>query len=244
MREAFAGSWALPGDDGVAKLRTMMKQLSIAAVLVLAVGCKVEGSSSPPAKDDTKSAKVETKPATPRPQLPAVSPDQPANQAAQPQAASEETLDTGPKSYPVVQMEVPTVNDTDIIRPDEDQYRGRNVWRKRRHLDTDHDGKVSEAELAADSQKRMESAKNRLDLDGDGVLTADEVQSASGRLRFDNAASLDTNRDGDISADELTAGLRARRGDTRPVTPSAPAAPKAPPPPAPAEPAEEPATGW
>lgn len=206
----FAGSHTLPCGDGVAKLKHMMKHLSLAVALVLAVGCKTDEPAKPKAKVETqpsRAAKVDIKPVTPRPELPTL-PSVPGGDeaATQPAQAEEEN---GPTHYPVVQTEVPTIDNPPLR--DEDEIRGRNVWRKRRRLDLNHDGKVTPDELAATSRKRMEAAHARLDLDGDGKLTADELASTNERLRFDNGEVLDVNRDGNISPDELTAGIRGRR---------------------------------
>lgn len=188
----------------------MMKHLSIAVALTLAVGCKVDEpakAKSTGEESSARAAKVDVKPATPRPQMPSLPAANIPEQPTEPVPGSEEDL--GPTTYPVVQTEVPTTDNPPLR--DEDEFRGRNVWRKRRRFDANHDGKVTPDELAAASRGRMEAAHSRMDLDGDGKLTADELASTNTRMRFDDGEKLDTNRDGNISADELGAGLRARR---------------------------------
>jgi hypothetical protein len=191
----------------------MMKHLSIAVALALAVGCKTDDAAKPKTSaaetpSSARSAKIEVKPVTPRPELPAANlpsvPDP--TPAAEPAPPEEEN---GPTHYPVVHTEVPTIDNPPLR--DEDQIRGRDVWRKRRRFDTNRDGKITPDELAAVSKGRMEAAHARMDLDGDGKLTADELASTNTRMRFDNGETLDVNRDGNISPDELGAGLRARR---------------------------------
>ena len=87
-------------------------------------------------------------------------------------------------------------------------------------IDTDGDGKISDAERAAAMKQRAEQMRSRLDTNNDGKLTPEELAAAPGRrMHFDDPAALDTNKDGDISADELAAGMLARRDAmrTRPV---------------------------
>jgi hypothetical protein len=204
----FTGSGTLPCDDGVAKLGNMMKHLSIAVALALAVGCKVDEPSKATTSADEKSSNPRSavRPATPRPQLPAVAADTDQAAAAEPGTVPVDDL---PTHFPVVQTELPTVDNPPLR--DEDEIRGRNVWRKRRRFDFNRDGKVSPDEVAQVSQRRMEAAHARMDLDGDGKLTADELASTNTRMRFDDGEKLDVNRDGNISPEELGAGLRARR---------------------------------
>jgi hypothetical protein len=187
----------------------MMKHLSIAVALALAVGCKVDDKPKSASSEESsaRSAKVDVKSATPRPEMPSLPAANIPDQPAEPVPGTEEDL--GPTTYPVVPTELPTTDNPPLR--DEDEFRGRNVWRKRRRFDMNHDGKVTPDELAAASQGRMEAARARMDLDGDGKLTADELASTNTRMRFDDGEKLDTNRDGNISAEELGAGMRARR---------------------------------
>jgi hypothetical protein len=207
----FTGSCTLPCDDQVAKLSNMLKHLSIAVALTLAVGCKTDepakAKSTPAAEKSSSARSANVKPVTPRPQLPANMPEIPAGQTAATEPAVDDLAHQ--THFPVVQTEVPTTDNPPLR--DEDEIRGRNVWRKRRRFDANHDGKVTPEELAAVSQRRVEAAHARMDLDGDGKLTADELASTNTRMRFDDGEKLDVNRDGNISPDELSAGLRARR---------------------------------
>jgi hypothetical protein len=178
----------------------MTKQLSIAAVLVLAVACKTEApapANQPPAGEDTnakaRSAKIDVKPVQPAlppaPAAPAVGDDKPA-------------LADPPRGNPA----------------------GREQWRKRRdaRIDANGDGVISDEERAAALQQRVTAMRTRLDADGDGKLTPAELANARGRMmRFDDPAALDTNHDGDISADELAAALKARRDQRRSDRPGA-----------------------
>jgi hypothetical protein len=109
----------------------------------------------------------------------------------------------------------------------------REAWRERREakIDSDGDGKISEAERAAAMQERVANMHARFDLDGDGKLTPAELAAGRGRLRFEDPATLDTNHDGDISTDELAAAMkmqRDRRAARRVGDAAAPADPAAP----------------
>jgi EF hand domain-containing protein len=100
-----------------------------------------------------------------------------------------------------------------------DTPEGPGRWDRRNNrlarMDTDGDGKISDAERAAAMKQRAEMMRTRLDTNGDGKLTPDELAAAQGRMHFDDPASLDTNKDGDISADELAAAMQARRDAMR-----------------------------
>ena len=74
--------------------------------------------------------------------------------------------------------------------------------------DTNGDGLVDEAELAADQAKRFK----RLDANGDGFVTPDELE-AHDQITF---MAIDTNKDGKISfAEAMTAKMDAfMRADT------------------------------
>ncbi|MCW3846957.1 EF-hand domain-containing protein [Sphingomonas sp. LB-2] len=65
-------------------------------------------------------------------------------------------------------------------------------------LDTDKDGKLSQAEQSAGPGGRMLA---RADADGDGFVTRDEMAAAAG-MRFDR---IDANHDGKIDATEKEA---------------------------------------
>jgi hypothetical protein len=169
----------------------MMKQLSIAAALVLAVACKTEAPSPAtpaPGEPDTttkaRSAKIDIKPV------------QPALPAAPPAAGDDK----------------PTAGD-----PPRRDPAPRGEWRKRRdaRLDGNGDGVVSDEERTAAMRERVTAMHARLDVDGDGKLTPAELANAPGRMHFDDPAAVDTNHDGDISADELAAALKARRDQRR-----------------------------
>lgn len=72
-------------------------------------------------------------------------------------------------------------------------------------------GPMSDEERAAMMKQRAETMRKRLDTDGDGKLTPAELAAAGrGRMRFDDPAAIDTNHDGDISSDELAAAMKAR----------------------------------
>ncbi|MBA3539218.1 MAG: hypothetical protein H0T79_06290 [Deltaproteobacteria bacterium] len=84
-------------------------------------------------------------------------------------------------------------------------------------VDTDGDGKISEAERVKARHERADKMRTRMDANGDGKVSAEELGSnASGRFarRLGDGATIDTNKDGDISTDELDAALAAR-GDRR-----------------------------
>lgn len=70
-------------------------------------------------------------------------------------------------------------------------------------LDTDGDGEISKAEIAALNARRFQ----RLDLNGDGKITPDEMNAVTDRM-FD---AIDTNHDGKISRAEL----RGKLGELR-----------------------------
>ncbi|WP_374292238.1 EF-hand domain-containing protein [Paenirhodobacter enshiensis] len=70
-------------------------------------------------------------------------------------------------------------------------------------IETDGDGEISRAEIAALNARRFQ----RLDLNGDGAVTLDEMNAATDRI-FD---AIDTNRDGKISRAEL----RGKLGELR-----------------------------
>jgi hypothetical protein len=167
----------------------MMKQLTLAAVLVLAVACKTEASSpaSAPAggaepASKARSAKIDIKPVQPAP---------PANPDDEPRL---------------------TTDDPTLRNP-----AARGEWRKRREakLDTNGDGVISEDERTAAMRERITDMRTRLDSNSDGKLSPAELTSAPGRMRFDNPAAVDANNDGDISADELAAAMKARREQRR-----------------------------
>jgi Ca2+-binding EF-hand superfamily protein len=75
-------------------------------------------------------------------------------------------------------------------------------------LDTNKDGKLSEAERSAGPGGRM---LGRADSDGDGSVSLDEMK-ASATARFDR---LDTSKDGKIDAAEREAAM-ARMRERRP----------------------------
>jgi hypothetical protein len=74
---------------------------------------------------------------------------------------------------------------------------------------------------------RMANMRTRLDTDGDGKVSPAELAAARGRMHFDNAEALDTNHDGDISAEELAAGFKARRDQGRTARGAVPGGPSA-----------------
>ncbi len=81
-------------------------------------------------------------------------------------------------------------------------------------MDTDGDGKISDAERAAGRKARAESMRQKLDTDGDGKLTVEELaKSDNSRMlrRLGDLKSLDVNGDGEISADELDAAMGRHR---------------------------------
>jgi hypothetical protein len=189
----------------------MTKQLSIAAALVLAVACKTDNAPTAKPADTpaAQSAKIDVKKQAVRPELPA---DGTPGAVAEgsPTDNPYGTEDGLPASYPVVPNTiVPEVRNPDL--PDPDELSGRNVWRKRRKLDTNRDGVVDDDERDAAIFSRLTATHARLDANEDGVVSAQELSSAPGRMRFSNAAALDTDRNGDISPDELAAGFKARR---------------------------------
>jgi hypothetical protein len=102
----------------------------------------------------------------------------------------------------------PTPSATAPADPPHVDPAAREAWRERREakIDTDGDGKVSEAERAAALQERVANMHARLDTDGDGKLSAGRA-----RMRFEDPAALDTNHDGDISPDELAAAMKMQR---------------------------------
>lgn len=75
-------------------------------------------------------------------------------------------------------------------------------------IDTDGDGQISDAERAANRQRRAEDLRARMDSNGDGKVTVEELTSSRFR-RFDPEAA-DANKDGDISVDELAKVLEER----------------------------------
>jgi hypothetical protein len=181
----------------------MMKQLSIVAALVFAIGCKTDAPSSAkstPAGDDptakSRSGKIDIKPV--KPALPSTAaPTAPSLPAEDPPRA-----DDSPRAADA---------------PDsKDLRRRRNAA-----VDTNGDGVITPEEREAAMQTRATGMHTRLDSDGDGKLTPAEMANARGRMRFDNPSELDTNHDGDISADELAAGLKARRAQRRDAAGSA-----------------------
>jgi hypothetical protein len=88
-------------------------------------------------------------------------------------------------------------------------------------MDTDHDGRVSLAELTAfqagrkhgggknGSGKHGEKAFHKIDANGDGFLTADEI----GRAAEHRFHKLDSNGDGKVVASERAAAHHGRGGD-------------------------------
>jgi hypothetical protein len=80
-------------------------------------------------------------------------------------------------------------------------------WRNRRR-----GGPMTDEERTAMFKRNAEALHKRLDTDGDGKLTPAELAAAGGggRMRFDDPAAIDTNHDGDISSDELVAAMKAR----------------------------------
>jgi hypothetical protein len=86
-------------------------------------------------------------------------------------------------------------------------------------IDTDGDGKISDAERAASRRQRAERMHEQLDANKDGKLSVEEL-AASPFKRFDPAV-VDTNKDGDITIEELDKALDQRKGpwksrDSRP----------------------------
>jgi hypothetical protein len=69
---------------------------------------------------------------------------------------------------------------------------------------------MSDEDRAAMFKQRAEALRKRLDTDGDGKLTPAELAAAGSRMRFDDPAAIDTNHDGDISTEELVAAMKAR----------------------------------
>lgn len=78
-------------------------------------------------------------------------------------------------------------------------------------LDTDGDGKISEAERDKARHDRAVSMRDKLDANADGKLTVEEI-NASPRLsrRLGDPSLVDTNKDGDISADEIDTAMKLR----------------------------------
>jgi len=130
--------------------------------------------------------------------------------------ASDEAATTKPRSAKIDVKPVapppslPAPSDDKGDKSDED-------WRARRmaRMDTDGDGKVSDAEREAAMKQRMGRMHDRLDANGDGKLTPDELANAPGRFHFDDPASVDANHDGEITVDELAAAVKARRDARR-----------------------------
>jgi hypothetical protein len=171
---------------------TMSKRTSIVSCLVLvgAIACKKDPPPAPAAAPNEAPSPTER----PRPYLPPT-------QAPVPSAPSANT-DTAAPALPT---------------PAEMPHRDR-AWRRGdrdQRLDTDGDGKVSEAEREAGRRARIENMRTRLDANGDGKVSPSELNTGSGRMNFDNPGALDTNGDGDISTDELQAALAARRAAKR-----------------------------
>jgi hypothetical protein len=83
-------------------------------------------------------------------------------------------------------------------------------------MDTDHDGRVSQAELTAFAATRKhggggkhgEKAFAKMDANGDGYLTPDEI----GRAAEHRFHKIDTNGDGKIVASERAAAHHGRGG--------------------------------
>lgn len=82
---------------------------------------------------------------------------------------------------------------------------GLSVDRGMARLDTDGDGRISQAEFTVP----VAAAFDRLDADDDGKLTQEEVSKARRRGAAD-FATLDTDGDGALSAEEFKAGAAAR----------------------------------
>lgn len=88
-------------------------------------------------------------------------------------------------------------------------------------IDTNHDGVISPAEMAAEQQRELQQAKaaveqqmrakfNQLDTNHDGQLSFQEFMAAAPPLRTNESPeqvmkALDTNHDGKISAEEFRA---------------------------------------
>lgn len=88
-------------------------------------------------------------------------------------------------------------------------------------IDTNHDGVISAAEMAAEQQRELQQAKaaieqqmrakfNQLDTNKDGQLSFQEFMAAAPPVRTNESPdqvmrTLDTNHDGKISAEEFRA---------------------------------------
>jgi hypothetical protein len=164
----------------------MMKQLTIATALVLAVACKTEA---------------------PSPAAPAPGGEVPGGKARSAKIDIKPTLPASPDD--------PPRGDTDDPARGNPGARAEWRKRRMAKLDTNGDGVISDEERAAAARERIAGMHARLDSDGDGKLTPAELASAPGRMHFDDPAAVDTNHDGDISADELAAALKARRDQRR-----------------------------
>jgi hypothetical protein len=99
-----------------------------------------------------------------------------------------------------------------------DQFLSRQTARMMA-ADTDGDGKVSRAEMAAAAKNGRDPSRrfDAMDTNHDGMLDANEIRAALTR-RFQR---LDRNGDGVVSPDERMAGrMRARQTDPADAAPS------------------------
>lgn len=83
-----------------------------------------------------------------------------------------------------------------------------------KELDTNHDGKISQDEMANKGDCKMKSGKNRFgsrfdetDINNDGVLSREEAEIGMPML-FNRFEEIDSNKDGKISKEEVMANMQ------------------------------------
>ncbi len=160
--------------------------LPLFATLLLAAGCKTDGSETPAASPASEAEQPVTKGRSGKIDLP----------------RARERRDDGDR--PALPEDG---RDPEARRERRDERRQERMA----ELDKNGDGSVSQDERDAARKERVVEIRTRLDADGDGKLTVTELAESRMARRMGDLTTVDIDKNGEISAEEMQASMDAMR---------------------------------